>query len=235
MKGGAGGGGGSDGGAAGGGHPGDGGTQADAGLDTHGGRNGGAVAGAGDRGTAGGGGGIDASPLTLPGCLSDLLSACQLVTPCVSSTNAAGDISDVCFAAAVDSGVGARATFTQIPSTAGNSDCGAHFSSVTVSKADGSPCYSFEQHEPLQYDCSRLTWTWKDPTGRVVATGSVDRTVPTSSGYETMGRITCAGGGASATCTEPYSGDDCCALSPYGSPACPDGVNVASCSAGTCP
>jgi hypothetical protein len=237
MKGGAGGGGGkgatggSDTGAAGGGHPGsDGGTVGGAGGvgaaghpaggvgaaghpagggggvaglgggagAGHPGGDGGSAAGGGSGGTAGADGGLIPSPLEFPGCLSDLLSACS---------------------------AGARATITSMLSTGyPNGDCG-NFTVVTVWKPDGSLCYTFEEHDPIAYDCSRALWTWKDPTGRIVATGTHD------TGYRSKGQITCAWDDAATTCT----GATCCGVSEYGSPACPDGVNVLRCSAGTCP
>jgi hypothetical protein len=198
----------------------------------HPGGDGGSAAGGGSGGTAGADGGLTPSPLAFPGCLSDLLSACPVATPCVSSRNDGGLSSDgglsltsnVCFAAAADAGAGARATIASMLSTGyPNGDC--TFTSVTVWKPDGSLCYTFEEHDPIAYDCSRALWTWMDPTGRIVATGTRD------TGYHSKGQITCSWDDGATTCT----GNTCCGVSDYGSPACPDGVNFLRCSAGTCP
>ena len=112
---------------------------------------------AGSGGQSGGDGGITPTPLALPDCLSALLSSCGLATPCVYARNDAGGISNYCFAAgATDAGGGARATITSVPSaTNGTGECGnVPFTLATVTKADGSPCYSFETHD------------WPTPTSR---------------------------------------------------------------------
>ena len=187
-------------------------------------------------GQSGGDGGISASPLTLPGCLSDLLSACPLATPCVHSTSDAGELTNYCFAApATDASAGAHATVTSMLNVGGNGDCGAHFTLATVAKADGSPCYSFELHEPVENDCTAHTWIWKDASGQIVATGIVQRGVYVGQpAYTNIAGITCAAGGAQTSCKDPTSGV-CCGVSVLGSVECPDGVNVPACTAGVCP
>ena len=202
-----------------------------------GGGNGGTKTDAGVAGQSGGDGGLQGSPLTLPGCLSDLLSACPLATPCVYSTDDAGDISNYCFAAAAtDAGGGARATVISVLNlNGGNGDCGAHFTLATVVKADGSPCYTFENHEPVESDCTQHTWIWKDASGQTVATGTWQRGVYVGQpAYANIVGITCAVGGAQTSCKDPPPGS-CCEVSSFGSAACPDGVNVTACAAGACP
>ena len=169
-------------------------------------------------------GGIDATPLTLPGCVLDLLSTCPVTAPCYSSSNN-GQLSKLCFAAATDAGAEVSASVGPAPPpTSGTADCWSQL--VTVVKADGSPCYSFEQHETSLSDCQEFTWTWKDASGQLVATGRRRHDEATAS-------VTCASGGASTGCAEPYPGS-CCDVSLYGSVACPDGVNVAACTPGVC-
>ncbi len=192
---------------------------------------------AGGGGQGGGNGGVDANPLTLPGCLSDLLSACPLATPCFYSANDAGDFSNVCFAAgATDPDGGARATVMSVLNpNGGNGDCGAHFTQVTVAKADGSPCYSFEIHEPVELDCTQHTWIWKDASGQIVATGGVKNGAIAGVAFnETQAAIMCAVGGDQTSC-DGLIGASCCGVSPYGSLSCPDGVTVSACSPGACP
>ena len=182
----------------------------------------------------GGGGGITATPLVLPSCVSNLLSACPFVAPCVYSGSDAGQETEYCFAAGADGGTGAaggvRVTVT--PLTQPQFDCATAWV-VTVTKADGSPCYSFEDHEPTQDDCTTHTWTWKDASGRVVANGSDGiQSSPTRSK-----QIICAGG-ETATCMQVSQGgqvSSCCGVGVAGSASCPDGVNPLVCTAGACP
>ena len=187
-------------------------------------------------GKADGGGVVDGGALTLPGCVSQLLSACPPVAPCAYSVGDGGAAS-VCFAVGADGGTGtdggARATFTSVsPSLSIGGG-----SIVTVTKADGSPCYSFEYLTPTQYDDMVRTWTWKDATGRLVASGTLSLTPgPAAGEYSNVGVITCADGGAKTSCSYVLSTPmRCCDVSSYGAAACPDGVNFsATCVVGDC-
>lgn len=198
--------------------------------------NGGAVAGAG--GGAGGGGGSSQAggnggaipTLALPACVLDLLNACPTSAPCVQSATDAGQINS-CYEVGADGGAGAgggvRATFT--PSHDPAMDCGFNGGTTVVTKADGSPCYSFEVHEPQMLDCETHTWIWKDGSGQVVATGSL------SFGPSNTSQITCAVGGARTTCSEPAQSfsTSCCNVS-YTGLNCQAGLPP-SCAAGACP
>ena len=97
---------------------------------------------------------------------------------------------------------------------------------VTVRKPDGSVCYTLEWTCACQFQCEGAV-TWKDPAGRVVATGT------TSVAAQSM---TCAGSGetASASCGPSPSEPGC---NPW-----PAGVLVygylnlpQSCDPGSCP
>jgi hypothetical protein len=197
---------------------------------------GGATAGAGggSGGIGGGGqnGGIDGGvpTLELPKCVSDLLAACPTTGSCVRSENDAGQV-DMCYG--VDGGAGGgggvRTVFT--PSHDPAMDCGFTGAGTTVvSKADGSPCYSFEAHEPQTMDCETHTWTWRDASGQVVATGSLTFVPHLTS------QITCAVGGAKTTCTERAQSPStsCCNVSASGL-SCQAGAQPSTCVAGACP
>jgi hypothetical protein len=99
---------------------------------------------------------------------------------------------------------------------------------VSVTKNDGSLCYTFED-QPVDHDCSERDWTWKDATGQVVATGILG---VADGGYAT---ITCAVGGAWTHCEPSGAQPLCCSVSPYGGDACPGGVSSPACTAGSCP
>ena len=184
-----------------GGNGGNGGTKVDAGGGGQSGGNGGTKADGG--GGQSGNGGANVDPLPLPGCLSDLLSTCSLAMPCAYSTNDAGGFSDFCFAAgATDSGGGAHATETLVPNpNGGNGDC-TPYTLVAVAKADGSPCYSFEVHEPVEVDCTYHTWIWKDASGQTVATGRLQIGAEGGVAFNaTHAEIKCAVGGEQTSCT----------------------------------
>jgi hypothetical protein len=177
-------------------------------------------------GQSGGAGGINVGPLRLPSCVSNLLSACPF-SSCVYSARDGGQ-ETFCFGASAGADGGVRATLTSL-STAFN--CSTP-TLLAVTKADGSPCYSFEDDEPTSLDCSGHTWTWKDASGQVVATGS--SYYPNHSA-----QITCAAGGEKTSCgqssppgTPPST---CCGIGIGGSALCPDGLNPFGCAAGSCP
>jgi hypothetical protein len=147
--------------------------------------------------------------LELPACVKNLVAACATTGTCTSE-GTAGTVSDLCFAS------GVRASFTgEFAGTSGSK-------TVSVTKADGSPCYSFETS---LHGGEQLQYTWKDATGQVVATGS------NSGGFGTPSvQIMCAGGGETKTCD--FSTDTCCDLTNLGNATC---VSPVSCTSGTCP
>jgi len=169
----------------------------------------------------------------------DLLSTCPPVAPCAYSVGDGGTES-VCFAVGADAGTGAgagaRATVTTVPF----SQLTGQGTIATVTTADGSPCYSFEYLAPTQDDDMVHTWTWKDATGQVVASGSLSLVPgPAVGEYSNLGVITCAASGAETSCLDayftPYS-TQCCDVSTYGAAVCPNGVSRSSaCTVGGCP
>jgi hypothetical protein len=63
-----------------------------------------------------------------------------------------------------------------------------------VTKADGSPCYSFESHADPDMACTGFRFTWKDASGQVVATGTFNPdALPDTT-------VTCAGTGEVLSC-----------------------------------
>ena len=63
-----------------------------------------------------------------------------------------------------------------------------------VTKADGSPCYSFESHADPDMACTGFRFTWKDASGQVVATGTFNPDVVPNT------TVTCAGTGEVLSC-----------------------------------
>jgi hypothetical protein len=184
-------------------------------------------------GGTGGGGGANAGgssggrypdPLALPSCVSDLLSACPPSGSCVYGVTDAGQSSGICFEG------GARATTTTVPMQ--YSCDGPVLTIVTVTKPDGSPCYSVEHYRDQLTDCTQTKWTWKDASGQVVATAGVFLQGTAS------GQITCAASGEKTSCVEMQPDklpSGCCWVSDYGGEACPDGVKTLACVPGNCP
>jgi hypothetical protein len=105
---------------------------------------------------------------------------------------------------------------------------------LNVTNADGSPCYSFETtwgHVVPNMDVE-MSYTWRDPAGRVVATGSTfSIDLMTSTG------ITCTSG-AHVSCQSRQTSSvgpptPCCTLGSLGNAACV--TSQFSCSVYTCP
>jgi hypothetical protein len=99
---------------------------------------------------------------------------------------------------------------------------------VQIAKSDGSPCYSFESYTDNGTFCEVSRYTWKDPSGQVVASGW---------GSQNGAEITCMTGSTAKTCTNPSAGpwNACCDVTEFGAAACPSAVRLGSCSAGSCP
>jgi len=179
----------------------------------------------GGAGTGGQGGAGVSAALELPGCLRDLLAQCAPEGPCVSTTAPAG-FGTFCF----DSGVSASAT----PASDSRA-CGGDVNTMKVTKADGTPCYTYEAYtDASSTDCELTRYTWKDAAGNVVATGM---SKPSPSWDLT---ITCGATSETAHCAGPrpdrYPPDGCCTLSQFGSAVCRAGVPVGvACTNGVCP
>ncbi len=145
--------------------------------------------------------------LELPACVKNLVAACATAGTCTSEGTDAGAVSELCFAS------GVRASFSGAATS--------RTQTVSVTKDDGSPCYSFETTvsfgEEYQY-------VWRDAAGQVVATGR--------NGFGIGGgaQIMCTDGGETKTCD--YDGDACCDVTNLGNATC---VSPVSCTSGTCP
>ena len=134
--------------------------------------------------------------LVLPACVQALIASCPLNGTCVEETIDAGAESELHFSS------GVRVTFEgELVGTSGDRI-------VRVDNADGSPCYSFQVTliggELFQY-------VWKDPSGRVVATGK------NGSFVEPPAEIECEGGGQTSTCN---GNGACCDISGLGNATC---------------
>lgn len=179
----------------------------------------GGMGGSAGRGGAGGstgmGGTTGAAQLELPDCVKNLVAPCATSGACKVEAIDAGAAKNTCYASGVQvsqSGV----VYSSGPTTV---------KTFSVTKADGSPCYSLETSliggEVYRY-------VWKDAAGEVVATGSDDRfTNPTNT-------ITCANGGQTRTCHSPSINPTgaCCTLNEFGNATCSNSI---PCPAGTCP
>jgi hypothetical protein len=176
------------------------------------------VGGTGVGGTGVGGTAGDPT-IQLPGCVVDLLAQCAPQGPCTSATNDAGLVSDVCFA----SGVHASPT-----SVASSDTCGG-ISIMNVTKADGSPCYTFEAYADINMRCEGIVYTWKDASGAIVATG-LDN--PYS---EPKLSINCWSTGEGRSCTRSLSGSpSCCYVTNFGSGWCTPPTGPGECVRGAC-
>jgi hypothetical protein len=171
-------------------------------------------------GTSAGGGAGGRTDLVLPDCVQALIASCPPSGTCVSQKTDGGAKSELCFAS------GVHATSTTLDDQNGCSGVTV----VTVTKADGSPCYSIESN--LEGVCEGTRYVWKDAAGQVVATGSAN-------GYSSpTTTITCTAINDTTSCNAPSGanggkGDPCCGVSVVGTPICnfPD----PSCSVGPCP
>jgi hypothetical protein len=155
--------------------------------------------------------GCGSKDLELPACVKNLVATCATAGTCTSEGTDAGAVSELCFAS------GVRASFTG--ELAGDSAP----KTVSVTKADDSPCYSFEtsllRGEELHY-------VWKDAAGQVVATGR--------NGFGGA-QILCLDGSETKTCEAAHNGSStgaCCDLTDLGNATC---VSPVSCTSGTCP
>ena len=190
----------------------------------NGGGTGGGTAGGTGGGTAGGTGGGNAggtggTPALLLPCLTNLLASCEPQGACTSSSDA-GVTAAICF----ESGV--RVTYSKVSKTGA---C-AGFSNVTVvTKADGSPCYSFESYFDSGMACEGERYTWRDAAGQLVASG-------VRNPYDNPStRVLCTGGVAS-TCHNPAplgASTPCCGITNLGTSQCMYASQ--QCTAGSCP
>lgn len=142
---------------------------------------GGGGAGTGGAGTGGGGAGTGGG--AAPSCLRDLFAACATDGACVFQLGDAGASSrQVCYA----SGVKARTTGASCSSTPPDS------SMTTVTKPDGSLCYTVETQLIYGHACEGGASTWKDAAGTVVATAAISSGLGNTSSVT----VTCSSGGA---------------------------------------
>jgi hypothetical protein len=192
-----------------GGRGGDGGTAGVGGDGGAGGSGGGATGGA----TSGAGGtGGWTNVLELPDCVKVLIAPCNASGTCTyERVDGGGSAYMECF----ESGVRASSIGQLV---------GGGTIVVRVSKADGSPCYSFETSSGL--DDENPGYLWKDAAGQIVARGRTNQF-----GMPSL-QITCESGSEIRACTGlPGSTDGCCQISSLGNRTCPE---FSSCTAGTC-
>ena len=181
---------------------------------------GGSVAGTGGAGTGGvsGTGGAANTPLlTLPDCVTNLMAACPPQGACTSASP--DDKSyNVCFAS------GVRATLSQVPNA---SACVPGLASVmTVTKIDGSVCYSVESYADNGMQCEGGRYIWRDAAGVQIATGIVNPY------FNPTTKVTCTTGGTSASCHAPLGSNiPCCGITSLGRSLCSD----EQCVNGACP
>lgn len=150
----------------------------------------------------------------LPDCVKALLASCATNGACVPARPDASAASDVCFASGVRASFSDPAIGTQV---------------VRVTKADGSPCYSFETTEVPSSDLQTRLYTWKNSVGQVVATGR-------SVSIDAMGGadVTCACGGQTSCNFSYVPGGPpapCCTINKFGNATCAGPF----CPAGSCP
>jgi hypothetical protein len=182
------------------------------------------VSGTGVGGTSVGGtgvGGAAGTGLQLPSCVVDLLASCAPQGACTSAANDAGMVSDVCFAS------GVHVAVTNVVR-----NCGGPWT-MTVTKADGSPCYTFEWYVDIGMACEGIVNTWKDATGATVATG-VENPYSTPSAS-----ITCTASGEVQSCTDrtilggtPQA--PCCGVTNFGTARCTAPFAPSDCTKGAC-
>ncbi len=91
-------------------------------------------------------------------------------------------------------GICGRDVFTSYPTNVScdTGQANPHDGMVTeeVRTSDGALCYTIEFRVSFQNFCESAATTWKDPSGRVVATGWMNRSA----------QVTCADSGDSASC-----------------------------------
>ena len=119
------------------------------------------AAGAGSAGTTGtsdgGTGGTGGSPLTLPPCLQQLMTACPTQGACVRESGR------ICYAS------GAKVVLESEVACSGMQVGNRQY---RVLRTDGSLCYTLEISALIPWHaCEDGHYTWRDPAGQVVATG----------------------------------------------------------------
>jgi len=155
----------------------------------------GTTGGAGSGGTGGnnGDGGSGAAGFDgfqPPGCLRDLFAPCSIAGSCAYQTDDAGNPVSRCYAS------GARSTSTGSRCTTN----GPSVETATITKPDGTLCYTVSISASPSQACEYETHRWSDASGATVATGTTV-TIP-SVGIS----IRCEGGGETAmrSGTQPY-------------------------------
>src|SRR5215510_8061808 len=114
----------------------------------------------GSAGTTGGAGGGGSYP---PGCLRDLMAPCSIAGACTYQTDDAGNPTSFCYASGAHStSMGSRCTTT-----------GPSLETASVSKPDGTLCYTVSISASPSQACENETYTWKDASGATIATGTV--------------------------------------------------------------
>jgi hypothetical protein len=174
---------------------------------------GGSTGGTGVGGTGIGGTGVGGTgaggDLQLPGCVSSVVASCPLQGACASAMRDAGEVTDVCFAS------GTHVVVTNRP---GANSCGSFVTVASVTKPDGSPCFSFESYIDPTMACEGIRYTWKNTAGQVIANGFRNPfSAPTLS-------IACATSSETHSCDNGAltggPSNDCCDITGLGVPTC---------------
>jgi hypothetical protein len=114
-----------------------------------------------------------------PGCLRDLFAPCSIAGSCAYQTDDAGN-SARCYAS------GARSTSTGSRCTTN----GPSVETATITKPDGTLCYTVSSSASPWQACEYETYRWSDASGATVATGTL--------GYSSGIAIRCEVGGETA-------------------------------------
>ncbi len=124
---------------------------------------------AGSGGGVAGSGGAGGGPTELPSCLRELTADCPRAGICGRDVFVTQTTAESC----APGGVNGRYV-------------------VEVRKADGSLCYTTEQYVPSLSFCESSQVSWKDPSGRVVASG----------GFGWGATVTCKESGEMVACAQ---------------------------------
>jgi hypothetical protein len=123
---------------------------------------GGSVGVGGSGGMSGTTGGAGSDGFQPPGCLRDLFAPCSIAGSCVYQTDDAGNPPSFCYAS------GARSTSTGSRCTTN----GPSVETATITKPDGTLCYTVSISASPSQACEYETYRWSDASGATVATGT---------------------------------------------------------------
>jgi hypothetical protein len=94
-------------------------------------------------------------------CIGALVGSCGTETACQAASDTSGKTRNVCFAS------GARA----VTETIIEDDC-YRTTQTRVFRPDGSLCYTFKDQSDCLHGYEQETYSWLDPSGKLVASGN---------------------------------------------------------------